>query len=257
LDELKYPAAGIDSGTRRSFEVVLNPLHRARIERGISLEEVASRTCLSPRIVQLLDSGHFALLPGGLYARSYVRTFAAVVGLNAETVIAQLGERLPAEQDPIPVWRENMRATLPPLVQDATELAERIEAAILGGLSGHTLSRLRLLRPGCALPIRDYPWHRVAATAFDASVVVVLFAAIIRLTAWTAGIGVRDALDLAGLPAAAVCTLVLVPYFAAFGSLGGRPLCRMLGGAPAPRPIAAEPGGLPWETHPDRVGAGC
>ena len=56
-----------------------NPLHHARVTGGIRLSEVAARTCLSPRIVRLIDSGEFDRLPGGLYARSYVRAFADVV----------------------------------------------------------------------------------------------------------------------------------------------------------------------------------
>jgi cytoskeletal protein RodZ len=82
-----------------------NPIHRARIARGISLSEVTARTFLSPRIVQRIDEGAFDQLPGGVYARSYVRTFAALVGLDPEATLHQLSAQLPPAEDPMPVLR--------------------------------------------------------------------------------------------------------------------------------------------------------
>ena len=82
--------------------MLANPLHQARVMGGIRLSEVAARTCLSPRIVRLIDSGEFDRLPGGLYARSmHVRAFADVVGLNPESAVRELSERLPPDEDPI------------------------------------------------------------------------------------------------------------------------------------------------------------
>ena len=56
-----------------------NPLHDARVQRGITLTAIASATRLSPWIVKALDSGRFDAIPAGLYARSYVRAFAGAV----------------------------------------------------------------------------------------------------------------------------------------------------------------------------------
>ena len=235
----------------------LNPLHRARLERGITLEEVTSRSCLSPRIVHLLDAGLFDQLPGGLYARSYVRTFAAVVGLKPEIAITELGDRLPADQDPMPILRQNARAAMTPWAQDAANLADRLKAAVAGA-SSRAMPRLRMPVKDAARPPADDRTLSLIAITVDVSILTAFYASLIRLTAWTAGIGLGEALTLAGIQVAAVCGLIMLPYFLMFRSLGGRALGRVLcAGPPAhPRP---QPDGdhLSWESDPDRVRAGC
>jgi Helix-turn-helix domain len=84
----------------------INPLYDARVQRGISLETIASTTRLSPRVVSALDSGHFDAIPAGLYARSYVRAFAKAVALDPEAVLAQLSDRLPAVVELSPAFAE-------------------------------------------------------------------------------------------------------------------------------------------------------
>jgi hypothetical protein len=72
-----------------------NPLHGARVLRGVSLRDIACSTRLSPRIVAALDSGRFDALPAGIYARSYVRAFARAVGLDADAALTTLSDQLP------------------------------------------------------------------------------------------------------------------------------------------------------------------
>jgi hypothetical protein len=192
--------------------VSVNPLHRARLGAGIALHEVAARTCLSPRIVQLIDRGHFDLLPGGIYARSYVRSFAAVVGLQPEEVVRELSDQLPPDEDPLPALRENARAYLPPIVRDLTRWTTAAKASLA--------SRLAHLR----LPSRRWSERptRLAATVLDVAILFVLYAAFIRATAWVAGLDVLTALVLARFQVAALCAVVGLIYFVIFGGIGGR-----------------------------------
>jgi hypothetical protein len=95
-----------------------NPLHRVRLQRGISLSQLAARTLLSPRILDKIDAGRFAELPGGLYARSYIRAVASAIGLDPEDAVRELADRLPPAEDPFalsdaarprdPVWRARL-----------------------------------------------------------------------------------------------------------------------------------------------------
>jgi hypothetical protein len=78
-------------------------LYHARIDSHLSLEQIGMRTALSPTVLRNLDEGRFELLPSGVYARSYVRTFAAAVGLDPEAAIAELELLLPGAPDPLPV----------------------------------------------------------------------------------------------------------------------------------------------------------
>ena len=50
----------------------------------------------------MLDEGRFAELPGGLYARGYVRAYAVAVGLDPDRAVDELSPQLPIAEDPIP-----------------------------------------------------------------------------------------------------------------------------------------------------------
>jgi hypothetical protein len=77
-------------------------LYHARISKHLSLQQLGTRTALSPSVLKNIDEGRFELLPSGVYARSYVRTFAAEVGLDPEPTLAQLEHLLPGAPDPLP-----------------------------------------------------------------------------------------------------------------------------------------------------------
>src|SRR5688572_8898526 len=62
-----------------SFGAML--LH-ARTQRGISHDDVARDTRVAKRYVLALENESLNSLPGGLYNRAYVRTYAAYLGLD-------------------------------------------------------------------------------------------------------------------------------------------------------------------------------
>jgi hypothetical protein len=86
-----------------------NPLHDARAARGISLQAIASTTRLSPRIINALDDGRFTDIPGGIYARAYVRAFAKAVDLDPDATLALLGDRLPVPVELCPAIIEQVQ----------------------------------------------------------------------------------------------------------------------------------------------------
>lgn len=187
-----------------------NPLHHARVTGGIRLSEVAARTCLSPRIVRLIDSGEFDRLPGGLYARSYVRAFADVVGLNPESAVRELSERLPPDEDPMPALRESARGYLSPWVAEISKWNERAKASLAA----------RLTRPSS----QPHPRHqskRFAAAGVDVGILLVFYVGLLWLTAWIAGVDLRTALEVGGVEVAALWTIVVLLYFVILGRLGG------------------------------------
>ncbi|MBA3296720.1 MAG: helix-turn-helix domain-containing protein, partial [Acidobacteria bacterium] len=61
---------------------ILTHLHQARLNCQLELSELAARTAISPSVLAKIDEGRFAELPAGIYARSYVRSFAAEVGVD-------------------------------------------------------------------------------------------------------------------------------------------------------------------------------
>ncbi|MBI2220613.1 MAG: helix-turn-helix domain-containing protein [Acidobacteria bacterium] len=62
-------------------------LRLARERRKLSIERIAEETKLSSSLIAALEDGTCRRWPAGLYSRSYVRGYAALVGLDpAETV---------------------------------------------------------------------------------------------------------------------------------------------------------------------------
>lgn len=95
-------------------------LKQARLARGLSLHDIARVTKISISLLEALERGDFARLPGGIFSRSFVRAYAIEVGLDPEpTVAAFLAERERAE-------REAMQAlTVPDVTADDRAFLEQ------------------------------------------------------------------------------------------------------------------------------------
>ena len=157
-------------------------LHRARLASGLSLEELLSRTALSRGVVQKIDEGRFAELPPGLYARSYVKTFAAEVGVEPDEALANLEPFLPAAPNPLPAMRE---------IKVESEGTLHLQLA------------------------------RISAATFDAILLIVaVIAPVLCLSAWSSGVEVRILLADAGGAIGAFCALPVALYFVVFDGLG-------------------------------------
>jgi cytoskeleton protein RodZ len=64
-------------------------LRREREMRGISLDEIAASTRIAIRFFQAMEADDFASLPGGIFTRSFIRSYAKYLGLDEEQVIAE------------------------------------------------------------------------------------------------------------------------------------------------------------------------
>jgi hypothetical protein len=62
-------------------------LKRQRVQRGVSLERIATVTKVPADTWAALERNDLSRWPAGIYARSYVRTYAAEVGLNPEATV--------------------------------------------------------------------------------------------------------------------------------------------------------------------------
>ena len=50
-----------------------------REKRGVTLEQIAERTKISMRFLRAIEEGEYVKLPGGIFATSYLRQYAAVI----------------------------------------------------------------------------------------------------------------------------------------------------------------------------------
>jgi cytoskeletal protein RodZ len=80
---------------RRQSGGVGAKLRKARERQGVSLRQIADATKISVSILQGLERNDIAQLPGGVFGRAFVRSFATAVGLNPEATVAEFVEQFP------------------------------------------------------------------------------------------------------------------------------------------------------------------
>jgi len=62
-------------------------LRRVRVQRGISIDEIVSRTNVSGTLWEGLDRNDLSRWPSGIYARAYVRSYAKIIGVDETSTV--------------------------------------------------------------------------------------------------------------------------------------------------------------------------
>jgi cytoskeleton protein RodZ len=75
-------------------------LREARERRGVSLRDIATHTKLSVALLEALERNDTSRLPGGIFARAFVRSYAAEVGLDPEETVREFVARFNIEPPP-------------------------------------------------------------------------------------------------------------------------------------------------------------
>jgi cytoskeleton protein RodZ len=100
-------------------------LKRERELRGISLEEISKATKISARLLEAIEIDRYDLLPGGIFRRSFIRSYAKYLGMNEDKVLqeytlvieaasppAQAEEKLPGGRSPTETPSRQNRITI-------------------------------------------------------------------------------------------------------------------------------------------------
>ena len=85
-------------------------LRQARERRGISLRQIASSTKIAAAALDALEKNDISKLPGGIFSRAFVRSYAVEVGLDPDDTVKEFLERF--NQEP-PPSAEAMAAAIP------------------------------------------------------------------------------------------------------------------------------------------------
>ncbi|MDR1990635.1 MAG: helix-turn-helix domain-containing protein [Acidobacteriaceae bacterium] len=75
-----------------------NRLREARERRGITLRQIAVETRISMRALEALERNDISQLPGGIFSRAFVRTYAVQVGLDPEATVEEFLRHFPHEE---------------------------------------------------------------------------------------------------------------------------------------------------------------
>jgi hypothetical protein len=62
-------------------------LRRIRIQRGVSIDQLVSATNVSARLWEGLERNDLSSWPSGIFARSYVRSYASAIGADPDSTV--------------------------------------------------------------------------------------------------------------------------------------------------------------------------
>lgn len=85
-------------------------LRQARERRGISLRQIAASTKIAAAALEALERNDISKLPGGIFSRAFVRSYAIEVGLDPDETVREFLERF--NQEPAPT-AETAAAAIP------------------------------------------------------------------------------------------------------------------------------------------------
>jgi cytoskeletal protein RodZ len=149
-------------------------LRKARTRRKLTLQEAEEATKIRARYLQALENEDWDQLPGDIYARAFIRTYSALLGLDGNRLADEQrrergasgpGERLPrVDPGPRKVTRGRSKGRrVPPRVVTALVLALVVGALIAigvfsgdgaGGGDGKARHHAPAPRVGQAVPVR-------------------------------------------------------------------------------------------------------
>src|SRR6185295_675359 len=72
-------------------------MRQAREQRGVSLRRIAESTKISVSALEALERNDISRLPGGIFSRAFVRSYAAEVGLDPEQTVREFLAQFPHE----------------------------------------------------------------------------------------------------------------------------------------------------------------
>lgn len=73
-------------------------LKEARIEKGLSLEDLQKETKIQKRYLAGIEEGNYDLMPGKFYVRAFIKQYCEAVGLNVEQTFEQYQADIPSAQ---------------------------------------------------------------------------------------------------------------------------------------------------------------
>lgn len=169
-------------------------LSRARRARSEELESIARRIGVRVQLLRAIEDGRYADLPGGVYARGAIRSYAVGLDLPPDEILADCEPLLPLLEDPI------------------------VALCRLRGIRSSGRAGLAPRAP--APPMVDCPtWQLAAVATLDALVVVALLLGVVACTVTVSGLPLA-ALGRAAPPAfAATAAILWVSYIVLFGGI--------------------------------------
>jgi|SRR5579863_876776 len=101
-------------------------LRRERLRRSWNLEKVSTETKISLHLLEAIESDAFERLPGGVFAKSFVRQYARLLGLDEEELAAELSHQYEEPVEPSPAPEPEHSAQHLPTLPSFRDIRERL-----------------------------------------------------------------------------------------------------------------------------------
>src|SRR5688572_33068603 len=75
-------------------------MKRAREDRGVTLRHIADTTKISASALEALERSDFSRLPGGIFSRAFIRSYALEIGLDPEQTVRDFLVEVPEDATP-------------------------------------------------------------------------------------------------------------------------------------------------------------
>jgi cytoskeletal protein RodZ len=109
---------------------------RLREERGVSLRQIADATKISVGALEALERNDISRLPGGIFSRAFVRSYATHVGLDPEETVRDFLVQFPHDSVTVgspPATRDGDRASTRRSRSSATFVAVLLAVTVIVG----------------------------------------------------------------------------------------------------------------------------
>jgi uncharacterized RDD family membrane protein YckC len=206
-------------------------LRKTRMAQGLSLTEISRRTRIGVSHLRHIEEGDFKSLPPGFYARAFVRAYADAIGGDADIVLGELADRLPAAQAasaPHPEAPHPQQA-LP--WADAAELIPDARIQLLRQLLGRhndTVAPVKAAPVGGTTSAGPRGPRRFLAASIDGLLLAAIYLSVLGVTAVLCGVTVGELVRVAGIEVFTVLALITLPYVLLMGGIAGRTIGAML-----------------------------
>lgn len=74
-------------------------LRQAREERGITISDVAEHTRISPLYLQSIEADDFKVLPGGIFNKGFIKSFAKYVGVDENEAMTDYAKQFSQQNE--------------------------------------------------------------------------------------------------------------------------------------------------------------
>ncbi|USB32027.1 helix-turn-helix domain-containing protein [Paenibacillus sp. YPG26] len=73
-------------------------LKEARLQRGLSLDDVQEMTKIRKRYLEAIEAGDYKVLPGSFYVRAFIKTYAEAVGVDSDELLEEHRKDVPVTE---------------------------------------------------------------------------------------------------------------------------------------------------------------